>query len=351
MAHWLDDLANQLGAGDACVLVTVAGIEGSAPREPGARMVVTPTEFRGTIGGGQLEWDALETARAQLGATPGAWIKRYPLGPELGQCCGGSVAVLFEPYSPADGAWVDQLRALRDGPKRAVRVVEVRDEGEFTRHVYLEGEREEPDDEDIKDMVERLMSAPTDGLTARLEGEKTVLAETLDDPHQPLWLFGAGHVGQAVVHALSPLPFHITWIDCRANVFPDDLVRGVTARHVTMPGLIVDEAPPGAMFLVMTHRHGLDQDICEAVLRRGDARYLGLIGSKTKKARFLKRLGAKGLDEAALAGIHCPIGVTGIGGKDPAVIAASVAADLLTRLEPTHATSTADAKSGGSINV
>ena len=351
MVCWIDNLANRLGAGEACVVVTVAAIEGSAPREPGARMVVTSSEATGTIGGGQLEWDALETARAQLNATPGAWIKRYPLGPELGQCCGGSVAVLFEPYSPVDGAWVDQLRALRDGPKRAVRVIEVRDEGEFARHVYVDGERDEPQDPGIKGMVEQLIGAHAEGLTAWLEGERAVLAETLDDPHQPLWLFGAGHVGRAMVHALSPLPFHITWIDCRTDVFPKDLVRGVTARHVTMPGLIVDEAPPGTMFLVMTHKHGLDQDICEAVLRRGDAHYLGLIGSATKKARFLKRLGAKGLDEPALAQIHCPIGVEEIEGKDPAVIAASVAADLLTRLEPLQEASHSGVKSGGSINV
>ena len=351
MARWIDNLANRLGAGEACVLVTVAGIDGSAPREPGARMVVTAEDFIGTIGGGQLEWDALETARAQLNATPGAWIKHYPLGPELGQCCGGAVAVLFEPYSPADGAWVEQLRTLRDGPKRAVRVIEIRGEGEFSRHVYSDGERDEPDDEDVKDMVDALMDAPAEGLEVRLDSENTVFAETLDDPHQPLWLFGAGHVGRAMVHALSPLPFHITWIDCRTDVFPKDLVRSVTARHVTVPGLIVDEAPPGAMYLVMTHKHVLDQDICEAVLRRGDARYLGLIGSKTKKARFLKRLSAKGLDDPTLARIHCPIGVAGIGGKDPAVIAASVAADLLTRLDPTPETTPAGVTSGGSINV
>ena len=137
MVCWIESLANRLGEGEACVVVTVAAIEGSAPREPGARMVVTSSDATGTIGGGQLEWDALETARAQLNATPGAWIKRYPLGPELGQCCGGTVAVLFEPFSPADGAWVEQLRTLRDSPKRAVRVIEVRDEGEFARHVYV----------------------------------------------------------------------------------------------------------------------------------------------------------------------------------------------------------------------
>ncbi|MGI9414982.1 MAG: xanthine dehydrogenase accessory protein XdhC [Hyphomicrobiales bacterium] len=351
MTRWLDDLAGELGAGEACVLVTVARIDGSAPREPGARMVVTQGAFRGTIGGGQLEWDALETARAQLAATPGAWIKRYPLGPELGQCCGGVVSVLFEPYSPADAAWVEQLCALRDGPKRAVRVIEVSDEGEFARHVFAKGESDEPDDEAVRGIVRLLMDAATGGFMVRLDGQRGSLVETLEDRRQPLWLFGAGHVGQAVVQALAPLPFHVTWIDCRANVFPEDLAAGVTARHVTMPGLIVDEAPPGAMFLVMTHSHGLDQDICEAVLCRGDAGYLGLIGAKTKKARFLSRLAAKGLDAPTLASIHCPIGVPGIEGKDPAVIAASVAADLLTRLEETRAASSLRAKSGGSINV
>jgi xanthine dehydrogenase accessory factor len=150
---------------------------------------------------------------------------------------------------------------------------------------------------------------------------------------QALWLFGAGHVGRALAPALAPLGFAITWIDGRTGQFPELSPPGVRQLELAMPELAVDEAPPNTIFLVMTHSHPLDEAVCEAILRRGDFFYLGLIGSDTKRARFVKRLGEAGISEELLERLVCPIGLPGIASKEPAAIAASVAADLLMRTE------------------
>jgi xanthine dehydrogenase accessory factor len=141
------------------------------------------------------------------------------------------------------------------------------------------------------------------------------------------------------------------WLDSRPNEFPSQLPDGTVKLAPAMPELMVDEAPPKTAFVVMTHSHGLDQEICEAVLRRGDYAYLGLIGSDTKAARFASRLRARGLGDADLARLHCPIGLPGITGKAPSVIAASVAADLLMRLEQAAPSVEFDSVIGGSLDV
>jgi xanthine dehydrogenase accessory factor len=154
-----------------------------------------------------------------------------------------------------------------------------------------------------------------------------------------LFVFGAGHVGRAIVRAIEPLGFAVTWIDGRADAFPAavsaDFAGGIRTWSLAMPELAVEEAAPGAFFLVMTHSHPLDEAICEAVLKRGDFAFLGLIGSATKAARFRKSLAKSGISEADLKRLTCPIGLPGLSGKDPARIAASVAADLLIRRQET----------------
>jgi xanthine dehydrogenase accessory factor len=159
------------------------------------------------------------------------------------------------------------------------------------------------------------------------------ITERINPQPQALWLFGAGHVGRAVAHAVAPLGFAMTWIDGRAGQFPEAPPPGVKCLALAMPELAVDEAPQNTVFVVMTHSHPLDEAICEAVLRRDDFAYLGLIGSATKRARFVKRLGAAGIPPAELKRLVCPIGVPGIDSKEPAAIAASFAADLLMRRE------------------
>ncbi|MFT3856747.1 MAG: xanthine dehydrogenase accessory protein XdhC [Aquabacterium sp.] len=290
-ARQLQQTARQwLAAGEPALLISVVQALGSTPREPGARMLVSRDAALGTIGGGHLEWQAVDLARHALaegraqtppsaasqcmseGMPPGdrltAWQKAYPLGPALGQCCGGVVTLQFEPLAPS---------SLANWP--------------------------------------------------------------LAPPRFHLELHGAGHVGQAIVRLLADIDCTVRWIDMRdlAEDWPGKPDAQSIARlppHITWvpsddPAADVADAPAGACHLVLTHRHDLDLRIIDAVLRRGDARLAGLIGSQTKRARFTHRLLERGLSEAQLATMVCPIGMPGIPGKEPAVIAIAVVAQLL----------------------
>ncbi|WP_262692227.1 xanthine dehydrogenase accessory protein XdhC [Kordiimonas aestuarii] len=256
-----------MGAGAAGVLVTVAETKGSAPREAGTVMWVTDTGAEGTIGGGNLEYQAIQQARILLAdVEKKRTTQTYPLGPLLEQCCGGSVVLTLEKMN------ADRARASRDA-----------------------------------------------ALNARVR--------------YPLYMFGAGHVGKAVYAALKPLPFNVYWVDARDDEFPPVTEPHVITDHASEPVDVVKSAGAQALYLIFTHSHQLDYEITKAVLARGDALYCGLIGSKTKRARFENRLlREKVVDENGLSALTCPIGVPGINGKEPEIIAASVAAELLQRL-------------------
>jgi len=330
MRFWLAHLGDALARGEAAALVHVAALEGSGPREVGAQMLVTETGLFGTIGGGQLEHTATLRARECLAAGRAA-LQVYPLGPELNQCCGGAVTLAFEPFAPADRAWVAKLTAAASGPEPVFRTLHLDTQGEIRRRWEAGGEGENF----AVSGAELGRGDPSPGPSPQAGGECVAVSirERVNPPAPPLWLFGAGHVGRAVVQALAPLGFAITWVDGRAGVLPEPPMPGVRQLALAMPELIIDEAGPGTTFLVMTHSHSLDEAICAAVLGRGDFAYLGLIGSATKRARFAKRLAAAGIAQGQLARLVCPIGLPGIRSKEPAAIAASVAADLLIRRE------------------
>jgi xanthine dehydrogenase accessory factor len=316
MRAWLAPLAEALERGGAAVLVHVVGLKGSGPREVGAQMLVTETAPFGTIGGGELEHAATLAAREMLAAGR-AGLRTFALGPELNQCCGGSVTLAFEPFAPADRAWVQKLAAAAAEPEPVIRTLTISETGAM-RRAWSQADGED--------------------YSAECGGGSVQVRERVNPAAPSLWLFGAGHVGRAVAHALHPLGFAITWIDGRAGQLPDPPLSGVRQLALAMPELIVDEAPPGAFYLVMTHSHPLDEAICEAVLRREDFGYLGLIGSATKRARFRKRLGEAGIRPELLDRLICPIGLSAIDSKEPAAIAASVAADLLIHRERQSAT-------------
>ncbi|WP_282606455.1 xanthine dehydrogenase accessory protein XdhC [Pelagibius sp. Alg239-R121] len=312
---WLADLKRLADAGESAVLVTVTAARGSTPREAGTKMVVTRDRFFGTIGGGHLEYRCLEIAREILGAEPVARIRRFevfPLGPALGQCCGGAADVLFEAVAAQDLLEIDPSNA--ETPSVLVTPLATEGGAMYLRSGY-------PAD-DLEQMP-----------CVTSEGGRAVLIERVCDDRTQVLLFGAGHVGQAVVAALAPLPFAVSWIDSRADSFPPEMPSNTVIEVVDRPTLEVDYTLPGAFYLVMTHSHQLDLEICEAVLRRGDFAYLGLIGSATKRARFNRRLLAKGLPADRLGRLTCPIGIAGISGKHPAEIAASVSAQLLAERE------------------
>lgn len=323
MNRWLESVT-----GD-CVLVTVAAVRGSAPREPGAKMVVTREHVVETIGGGNLEYAAIERAREMLAAAGAraTELVRYPLGPGLRQCCGGVATLLYERIDPSSMARLAELeRAGKPGVVitgvegacrgRKLIVSETGCEGSLGETVL--------DDEALalaRDVLEPQLRAIGSGNLALIEPLRPC------DFH--VVLFGAGHVGRALVAVLAGVDCRVTWVDSRREQFPSEVPGNVRSIATAAPEEEVDRAPPGAFFLVMTHSHALDFELCERVLKRGEFRYLGLIGSLPKRNRFLKYLKLEGVSEAALARLTCPIGVPGIAGKQPAAIAIAVAAELL----------------------
>ncbi|MDO8774365.1 MAG: xanthine dehydrogenase accessory protein XdhC [Burkholderiaceae bacterium] len=261
----------QLQAEDA-VLVTVESTQGSVPRESGTWMAVFASHIIGTIGGGHVEFEAIATARQhlarQLVATE-AHTQRYVLGPSLGQCCGGVMTLSYQKVSISDNKYAGQV------------------------------------------------------LQAAL---KSIAL-------QPVALFGGGHVGTALIRVLGTLPMQVTWIDSRDEIFPSELPAHVMCEHSDPVQAAVGDLAAGSHVLIMSFSHAEDMDIVAACLERlrakNDLPFIGLIGSKTKWATFRHRLEDRGFAAEELARITCPIGLDGITGKEPEVIAVSVAAQLL----------------------
>jgi xanthine dehydrogenase accessory factor len=252
MPRFLDwaEAAAALGQrGEAYVLITVLGVMGSAPRDSGTKMLVSAGLTVDTIGGGHLEYTAINRARELLLTGENTQhLEEFPLGAKLGQCCGGRVTLLYECFAST-----------------ATQVA----------------------------------------------------------------LFGAGHVGRALVEILAHLPLRVRWIDSRIEQFPETIPSGVTRVVVAHPEDEVVDLPPGAFVLVMTHLHPLDYAITEAVLRRGDAGFLGVIGSETKARRFRLRLERRGFSREAVSAMHCPIGSDVVPGKRPMEVAVSIAAQVI----------------------
>ena len=293
-------------------LLSVVGAAGSVPRETGARIVLQPDGgFYGTIGGGRLEYEAIATARAALSAGRGAAIFRdWPLGPNLGQCCGGAVKTLTETFDETD---LPAVRRLEEAEKTGAFVTDSRIDGDgrIAREAF--GKIAE---------AEALAFGKT-------SFNKTSFKEHFGEGTAPVLLFGAGHVGRAVVLALAPLPFTVRWIDGRADQFPQYVPQNVVTVRTNDVGRELTQAPRDAMIAVMTHSHPLDFDITLAALRRRSFDFVGLIGSETKRARFMSFARQMRLPEGDLERLICPIGITEIKGKEPAVIAAALAAQLL----------------------
>ncbi|WP_368644537.1 xanthine dehydrogenase accessory protein XdhC [Castellaniella ginsengisoli] len=324
MNGWIDQALWCLDRRQATVLITVAWIQGSAPREAGAKMLVSASHQWLTIGGGHLEWKAAQFARARLSAGEGAdrWIEALPLGPALGQCCGGMVHLLFERLRESDRGWLEALRAGQQSPAGCVREVGLGEAGvaPWVR-VWVPDETDAAFHEHSAQPDRLLRPDPVRGCLT--------LRETVRPDPLHVVIFGAGHVGQALVHILGTLPCRVTWVDARDELFPDAVPANVMIEATDTPEAVIDEAPPDSCFLVMTHDHALDQRLCEQLLRRDDVAYFGLIGSQTKRRKFEHRFRARGIAPERVARIVCPIGEPGIEGKQPAVIAVAVAAQLL----------------------
>lgn len=298
-----------LGEGTRACLVTVLSVEGSSPREVGARMLVRADGgCSGTIGGGALEWQVLALAQRLLDNHPeghGA-IRSFSLGPDLGQCCGGRIKVLVEAFGDDDRGWIASLGEV-EALGRFITTGRVDDRGIFLR-------------------------SPTD-LDPRSPGtialKQFMLHEVHGETRTHLLLFGAGHVGRALVMALAPLPFSVRWVDPRPDAFPAHFPGNVTPVVSTNPVAEIGAAQPGTQLLAMTHSHALDLDLMAAALTNPAISFVGVIGSRTKRARFASRLGVLGLSDTLIARMACPIGLPVLTGKEPATIAAGVAVQLL----------------------
>ena len=294
-------LQEAVAAEGFAAFVTIAQVEGSAPRDRDAYLVVRLSgAFHGTIGGGALEFEAIAHAREALARMAPTHQRSRSLGPDLGQCCGGRVRLRIECFDHAALPGIAQwAQAERDPDLLVLR-------------------REDADGA----VLRRVAQHPAD-LEPSEEEERYAPATT------PLLLFGAGHVGRALVLALAPLPFAVRWVDPRPDWFPTASPANAQSVATSEPIAELDAAPPGAFVVVMTHSHPLDLDIVARALQIGHFPYVGLIGSATKRARFESRLRDLGVEADPIAGLVCPIGAPRVRDKSPAVIAATVAVELL----------------------
>ena len=259
------DLTAFLARHPEAVVAELVAVRGSSPREAGAVMVVAADALIGTIGGGALEYMVIARARQALrdGVPPGTMD--VPLGPEIGQCCGGRVNVALRVLTP-----------------------------ELGQH-----------------LLERLRAA--------------------EAKRPDVFLFGSGHVGKALARALVPLPLSVHVIDTRPDEL-HDLPEGVAARAVPMPEAVVRSAPAGSSYVILTHDHALDFLIAAEALKRDDAPYVGMVGSRTKRAKFASWYRSEGGSDAALDRLVLPIGDLGLVDKRPEVIAALAAAEIMVQI-------------------
>lgn len=297
MAFDVESLRNAVITHGRVARVVIAEVRGSSPREVGAAMLVWDGGQSGTIGGGTLEFEAAKTALSQ---TQHRHLSRHALGPDMGQCCGGSVALLTEIYEAAD------LKTLS---------------GDVIARAVSNG----PQPLSVARILSRARNMGTQPAEQLVGGW---MIEPVYRPDQPLWIWGAGHVGRALVDVLSPLPqYGITWIDTGPERFPEAIPDGVTPLPAAQPELLVPHAQSNAQHLVLTYSHQLDLALCHGLLGHG-FQFAGLIGSDTKWARFRSRLKALGHSPEHINRITCPIGQKDLG-KHPQAIAVGVATELL----------------------
>ncbi|KAA1180131.1 xanthine dehydrogenase accessory protein XdhC [Rhizobium tropici] len=259
-----EDIRDFLRRESASILVEVTGVAGSAPRDTDAWMLVSERAIFATIGGGTLEYMAIDQARRALRSGLTAEPINVPLGPEIGQCCGGRVGLAFTALNP-----------------------------ELANDLIARSDRE---------------------MAAR--------------PH--VYVFGAGHVGDALAAALSLAPLRVVLVDTREDELTASNVPRIETCLTAMPEAVVRDAPAGSSFVILTHDHALDFLIAAEALKRNDAAYVGMIGSKTKRATFRNWLSRETGQAELFDRLICPIGGTAVKDKRPTVIATLAAAEIMT---------------------
>jgi len=348
MLNWAQQLSQLLSKHRRLVMVTIVQTKGSTPREMGAKFFVMPshlnaTIIEGTIGGGNLEYQATQIARDLLSEpySQKMTLKHFSLAAGLGMCCGGVVELLFEVLDQSSMVWITQWIESQQKHPSAILVTELKDD-DSTKRVFNNTEHLEHSDSlpnRVNQVVYKMMNHQDNKQENTLvKGINSLFyMESHCENINHLYLFGAGHVGQAIVKVLQALAWQITWIDTRDNCLNANIIEQLPSNVFVCitdsPESEIDQAESNAYFLVMTHDHSLDFVLCEQILKKADFRYFGVIGSKTKRQRFEHRLLAKGLSESQIKKMVCPIGIDGISSKQANSIAVSVIAQLLQRAE------------------
>ena len=328
--NWLQEMTDLTRNGRPFALVTVLETTGSAPREVGSRMVVTTETSTDTIGGGNLEFHAIERARELLtnSEEPKRFNEFFGLGITMNQCCGGAVRLLYEVFDEHASGPIREALDHADHSASLFLVSPLKPSVNLpTQVVSWRGNTSLPNA--VKSAIDDLLQKNEISSKLVKQDSEEWFVSRLDENHIPLALFGAGHVGKAVIHALENLPFQIFWVDERAAMFPTAVPANTQPVVVnnTLEGL--EQIPANALYLIMTHNHGLDYQLCLKIFQSENFAWLGLIGSKTKRFRFEKRFLQDGIGKGQLQHLVCPIGLPNLPGKSPAVIAASVTVQLL----------------------
>ncbi len=327
MHSWIQEALLRLDRIGPQILISVVGVAGSVPREAGARMLVSSGEVWGTIGGGALEHVCVEQARALL-ARPGerARAQDYPLGPLLGQCCGGKVRIALERLTAADRDWLESALSFeKDGVDYSL--VLPLNAAPRAAHAGW------PQDQGEASVI--LLDQDGAPLAQQNKGAWTSRIECVRPRARRVCLLGGGHVGAALAGILKTLPVRLDWVDSREGAEGGGPIGAGYggARLSDDPMQEVRFAAPNTAFVILTHSHALDFELVAAALGRNDALYVGVIGSRTKRQRFLNGLEAAGYSEDQRARMICPIGAIGLSSKEPSVIALAVAAELMLKFE------------------
>ncbi len=314
----IDDILDGLSRWGRVVRVVVIKTLGSTPRDMGAAMVVGGDDFSGTIGGGKLEYMALEEARnmLQISGEPARKPMNFILGPHLRQCCGGVAWLLFERFEKEQ---VSALKEFKQGLTPQSLII---------RQTGREGFYQTEQDVALGNFA----SVPV-LYKDEEKGEEWFIEPALQK-RTPLYIYGAGHVGRALVRVMEDLPFEIFWVDTAEGRFPSDIRSDVNCIIAPkQDGFVAHQAEKGAFHVAMTYSHDSDLNIARAVLTQAQPAYLGVIGSESKKAKFLNRLKKEGMSDEDLSLFTCPVGAIVFEHKDPAMIAISIAAQLIVEWE------------------
>ena len=291
----IKQIIDKLSKYNTVARVVIISTKGSAPRKANAHMFVTENHIFGSIGGGQLEYQITSICREHLATLKkfGREVRKFALGPSLGQCCGGSVNALIEYFHYSD---IIEIRKL----------------------------------EQARNLIHELLTDkfPYEGNQSLSLDEKKFFQEQIIDTKTDLFIWGAGHTGREIISSTKSLPLTRYWIDISRERFPNIIDDDVNAIWIKDPTRLINNFPDGGIHLILTHSHALDLAIIQSLLKDNRFYKLGLIGSKTKKVRFRTQLVKAGFSLNDIEQIICPIGLPEITGDEPFRIALSVAGQI-----------------------